>query len=610
MKIGAQYLGNGRCEFIVWAPLLNSVDLKIVSPEKLSFPIIKDEKGYRRILTEGVFPGALYFYCLDGQRDRPDPASHSQPQGVHGPSEVLDHSTFKWEDSGWKGIPLSKMIMYEIHIGTFTPEGTFDAVILRLDELSVVGINTIELMPVAQFPGERNWGYDGTYPFAVQNSYGGPEGLKILINECHKKGMAVILDVVYNHFGPEGNYLWDYGPYFTDRYKTPWGQAINYDGLYSNEVRNFFIENALHWFKNYHFDALRLDAIHGIFDFSARPFLQELAEKVEELSINEGKKYYLIAESDLNDSRIVRPRNMGGYGIDAQWCDDFHHSVHTLLTGENRGYYIDFAETEHLIKSLREGFVYSGQYSEYRKKNHGNFSKDRPAEQFIVFSQNHDQVGNRIFGERLSNLVSFESLKLAAGAVLLSPYIPLLFMGEEYGDDAPFLYFVSHSDPDLIEAVRKGRKEEFKSFSWNEEPPDPQAVETFLKSKINWEKRKEGEHKVLLDFYKSLIKLRRDIPALSYLDKECIEVFELENKKTFSIQRWKDGSEVYLLFNFDNNNIKFTPSLTKGSWEKIFDSSEKIWNGPGTFLQKKISQGDELTVRGLNFVLYIKSGEM
>ncbi|OHE59735.1 MAG: malto-oligosyltrehalose trehalohydrolase [Thermodesulfovibrio sp. RBG_19FT_COMBO_42_12] len=610
MKIGAQYLGNGRCEFIVWAPLLNSVDLKIVSPEKLSFPIIKDEKGYRRILTEGVFPGALYFYCLDGQRDRPDPASHSQPQGVHGPSEVLDHSTFKWEDSGWKGIPLSKMIMYEIHVGTFTPEGTFDAVILRLDELSVLGINTIELMPVAQFPGERNWGYDGTYPFAVQNSYGGPEGLKILINECHKKGMAVILDVVYNHFGPEGNYLWDYGPYFTDRYKTPWGQAINYDGLYSNEVRNFFIENALHWFKNYHFDALRLDAIHGIFDFSARPFLQELAEKVEELSINEGKKYYLIAESDLNDSRIVRPRNMGGYGIDAQWCDDFHHSVHTLLTGENRGYYIDFAETEHLIKSLREGFVYSGQYSEYRKKNHGNFSKDRPAEQFIVFSQNHDQVGNRIFGERLSNLVSFESLKLAAGAVLLSPYIPLLFMGEEYGDDAPFLYFVSHSDPDLIEAVRKGRKEEFKSFSWNEEPPDPQAVETFLKSKINWEKRKEGEHKVLLDFYKSLIKLRRDIPALSYLDKECIEVFELENKKTFSIQRWKDGSEVYLLFNFDNNNIKFTPSLTKGSWEKIFDSSEKIWNGPGTFLQKIISQGDELTVRGLNFVLYIKSGEM
>src|SRR4030066_1209493 len=320
------------------------------------------------------------------------------------------------------------MIMYEIHVGTFTPEGTFDAVILRLDELSVLGINTIELMPVAQFPGERNWGYDGTYPFAVQNSYGGPEGLKILINECHKKGMAVILDVVYNHFGPEGNYLWDYGPYFTDRYKTPWGQAINYDDLYSNEVRNFFIENALHWFKNYHFDALRLDAIHGIFDFSAKAFLQELAEKVEEFSSSEGKKYYLIAESDLNDSRVIRPGNMGGYGIDAQWCDDFHHAVHTLLVHENKGYYVDFGETEHLVKSFREGFVYSGQYSEYRKRNHGNSSRDCPAEQFIVFTQNHDQVGNRMFGERLSNLVSFESLKLAAGAVLLSPYIPLLFM--------------------------------------------------------------------------------------------------------------------------------------------------------------------------------------
>ncbi|OGW47151.1 MAG: malto-oligosyltrehalose trehalohydrolase [Nitrospirae bacterium RBG_13_41_22] len=610
MKIGYQYLGNGRREFIVWAPLLNNVDLKIVSPERLTFPMKKDEKGYWRIVVEEVFPGALYLYGLDEKRDRPDPASHFQPEGVHGPSKIIDHSSFKWEDREWKGIPLSEMIMYELHVGTFTHEGTFKAVIKRIDDLLDVGINAIEIMPVAQFPGERNWGYDGTYPFAVQNSYGGPEGLKLLVNECHKKGLAVILDVVYNHFGPEGNYLWDYGPYFTDRYKTPWGQAINYDDLYSNEVRNFFIENALHWFKNYHIDALRLDAIHGIFDFSAKAFLQELAEKVEEFSSSEGKKYYLIAESDLNDSRVIRSRNIGGYGIDAQWCDDFHHGVHTLLTGENRGYYIDFGRIEHLAKSVREGFVYSGQYSEYRKRNYGNSSENIPASQLIVFSQNHDQVGNRTLGDRLSTLVSFEASKLAAGAVLLSPYIPLLFMGEEYGEDNPFLYFVSHSDQNLIEAVRKGRKEEFKTFKWNCEPPDPQSIETFLRSKIAWDKRYQGKHKVLCDFYNELIQLRRTIPALSNLDKECLDIFGLEDKRVLLMRRWKDESNVFIIFNFDNADVRLTAPLIEGIWRKHLDSSEDMWNGPGTIIQEIISQGSELTVRGLSFVLYIKSGEI
>ncbi len=377
------------------------------------------------------------------------------------------------------------MIMYELHAGTFIPEGTFDAVIPGLDHLKDLGINATDIMPVAQFPGERNWGYDGVYPFAVQNSYGGPDGLKRIVNECHTKGIAVILDVIYNHLGPEGNYLRDYGPYFTDRYKTPWGQAINFDGPYSNEVRNFFIENALSWLKNYHIEGLRIDAIHGIYDMSAQPFLPELAERVEEFSQQEGRKFYLIAESDLNNSYALRPRDSGGSGLDALWCDDFHHALHTLLTGETDGYYVDFGKIGHLVKSFREGFVYSGQYSAFRKRNHGNSSADIPPDRFVVFSQNHDQTGNRLKGERLSSLVSFESLKLAAGVVLLSPYIPLIFMGEEYGETAPFLFFISHSDPELIKAVRQGRKDEFKTFNWKDEPPDPQDIETFMRSKLD-----------------------------------------------------------------------------------------------------------------------------
>jgi maltooligosyltrehalose trehalohydrolase len=606
VKIGNRYSGSGQCEFSVWAPFLRKVAVSIVSPGEMTLPMKQTERGYWKATAGNAYPGTRYFYQLDDERERPDPASHFQPEGVHGPSEVVDHSSFEWEDRDWKGIPLAEMIMYEVHIGTFTPEGTFAAVINRIDDLKDLGINTVELMPVAQFPGERNWGYDGVYPFAVQGSYGGPDGLKRLVNECHKKGIAVILDVVYNHIGPEGNYLWDYAPYFTDKYRTPWGQAVNFDDTHSNEVRNYFIENALHWFKNYHIDALRLDAIHGISDLSARPFLQELSERIEEFSSHEGKKVFLIAESDLNDSKVTRPRELGGYGIDAQWCDDFHHSVHAFLTGESQGYYIDFGRTEHLVKSIREGFVYSGQYSQYRKRNHGNSSKDRPADQFIVFSQNHDQIGNRMFGERLSTLVSFESLKLAAGVVLFSPYIPLLFMGEEYGEDAPFLYFVSHSDAGLIESVRKGREKEFRAFNWEVDPPDSQSIETFLKSKIGWEKRHAGDHKVLLDFYKCLMKLRKSIPALSSIDKQCLDVCGLEDRKVLLIRRWRALSNVFCIFNFSVADTRLTIPLTEGVWRKALDSAEDLWNGPGTVLRERITLNEEVTVRSRSVVLYVK----
>jgi maltooligosyltrehalose trehalohydrolase len=604
VKIGAHYHDKGHSEFTVWAPFLNKVELKIFLPEEKTLRMEKDIRGYWRTVVPDISPGIRYCYRLGQKRDRPDPASQFQPEGVHGYSQVVNHHAFHWEDTVWNAPPLSQMVMYELHVGTFTPRGTFQAIVRRLPALRELGINAIELMPVAQFPGERNWGYDGVFPFAVQNSYGGPEGLKRLVNECHKAGIAVILDVVYNHLGPEGNYLRDFGPYFTDKYKTPWGMALNFDDAYSNEVRNFFIENALHWFRDYHIDALRLDAIHGISDMSAVPFLQQLAGDVKEFCARKKRRGYLIAESDLNDSRAIRKRNRGGIGLDAQWCDDFHHALHTLLTGEQDGYYIDFGRMEHLAKSMKEGFIYSGEYSPYRRRNQGNSSQDLPADRFVLFSQNHDHIGNRAFGERLSALVPFESLKLAAGVVLLSPSVPLLFMGEEYGEDAPFLYFVSHSDRDLIEAVRKGRKEEFQSFAWKGEPPDPQAVETFLKSKLRWENRRKGNHNVLHNFYKYLLALRKEIAAFSDPDRKTAEIRESGKDKLLFMRRWKDRDEIFCSFNFSKEDRTTELPLPEGTWTKLLDSSERTWKGPGSLLPGKIKGRQKAAIRGRSFVAY------
>jgi len=595
MKIGATYLGDRRCEFVVWAPKISEAAIRIVAPVERVIPMKPLLEGYWGTILEGVSPGDRYLIRLPEGNDRPDPASFNQPQGVHAPSQIVDHASFLWEDSDWRGVPLPEMIQYELHVGTFTPEGTFDAILPRLDALREIGINTIELMPVAQFPGERNWGYDGVYPFAVHGSYGGPDGLKRLVNQCHKHGMAVILDVVYNHLGPEGNYFGEFGPYFTDQYKSPWGDAINFDGPYSDGVRNFFVENALYWFEKFHIDALRLDAIHGIIDRSARPFLQELAESALEFSDLAGRKFYLIAESDLEDARVIRPPEMGGLGLDAQWCDDFHHAVRTLLTGEDRGYYADYGRIDHLAKALREGFVYTGQYSPYRKRRHGNSSKDRPAEQFVVFSQNHDQVGNRLNGERLSSLASFEALKLSAGIVLLSPFVPLLFMGEEYGEEAPFLYFVSHTDPDLIEAVRRGRKEEFRSFRWSGEPPDPQNPDSFLRSKLHWNKREEAHHSLLLDYYKTLIRLRREFPAIGLPDKSRLGILGVDHKNLLYMKRWNEFEQIYFLFNFSSEDADLETLEPSGHWKILLESADPRWKGPGGLLPKKL-RGHSLAV--------------
>ncbi len=578
------YQQDGTCAFTVWAPLLQNVCLEIVHPEPHSIPLKQERAGYWRITVENILPGTRYVYALDKSLRRPDPAAHYQPEGVHGPSAVVDHGAFQWDDHSWQGIPLDQMIMYELHVGTYTPEGTFEALIPRLAELSDLGITAIELMPVAQFPGTRNWGYDGVYPFAVQNFYGGPEGLKKFVNACHKQGLAVILDVVYNHLGPEGNYLADYGPYFTNKYNTPWGRAVNFDAAYCDGVRNYFINNALYWLRHYHIDALRLDAIHGIFDMSAKHILEQLAQEVEKFSTMQGRKFYLIAESDLNNPRIIRPPAQGGYGIDAQWSDDFHHALHTLLTNDQEGYYADFGGIEHLRKSFQESYVYSGEYSAYRKRSHGAPAGKLSPRQFVVCSQNHDQIGNRMLGERTSTLTDFEGLKLAAGAVFVSPFIPLLFMGEEYGETAPFLYFIDHSDADLIKAVREGRKREFKSFKWHQEPPDPQSMETFLACKLKWENRSVGQHKTLLNFYKKLISLKKTIPAMRCDDRNIQLITADEDKKLINLERCTSGSWIFIIMSFNRELCQTNIDVPEGTWHKLLDSADKQWKGSGGLL--------------------------
>lgn len=612
LDLGAAVDGlKGVC-FRVWAPEKNSVSVKIISDGRVAeIQLSKDAEGYFTGFGEGVRAGDLYFYILDKDNFYPDPASRSQPDGIHGPSEVIDQSGYSWSDEEWKGMSRQDFIIYELHVGTFTKEGTFEAIIPRLDYLRDLGITAIELMPVAQFPGNRNWGYDGVCPFAPQNTYGGPKGLKELINIAHKKGLAIILDVVYNHLGPEGNYLGRYAPYFTDRYKTPWGEAINLDGPYSDEVRRFFIDNALYWIDEYHIDSLRLDAVHGIFDFSARHFLEELCEAVQMHAKINGRSVAVIAESDLNDSRIINPRETGGYNLDAQWNDDFHHSLHTLITGEHSGYYEDFGKIGHLEKSYKEGYVYDGQYSRFRKRRHGNSAKCRPADQFVVFSQSHDQIGNRMAGDRLSRALPFEKLKLAAGVVILSPFLPLLFMGEEYGETAPFCYFTSHSDQELVQSVREGRKKEFASFGWRDDIPDPQDEEVFLASKLSFDFSEKG--KALYGFYRELIRLRKEIPALYQTRKEDIETHCFEDEKALLVRRRCNEEQVFTLYNFGENVFNGNLVLPEVTWEKILESSSREWGGDRNISPEKLgprSGNMRLKTAPQSFVLYrmLKAG--
>ncbi|HEY4130160.1 MAG TPA: malto-oligosyltrehalose trehalohydrolase [Gemmatimonadaceae bacterium] len=514
---GAQLQPDNSVQFTLWAPNLSAPCVRILTgPSPSTIPLARLEcdapnDGLFRAHVPNVGANADYTFVIDDGRELPDPMSRWQPYGVQGPSRVVDPTAFPWTDDQWRGVALDELVIYELHVGTFTPESTFAAIIPRLAALKALGVSAIELMPIAQFPGDRNWGYDGVGLYAVQNSYGGPHALKALIDAAHATGLAVLLDVVYNHVGPEGNHLDAFAPYFTDRYTTPWGRAINSDGAHSDGVRRFVIDNARHWVAEYHVDGLRLDAIHGIFDFSTRHILEDIAEAVHTQSALMGKSVVVIAESDLNDPRIIRPVEDRGFGLDAQWADDFHHAVHAVLTNETAGYYADFGGVTRIADALREPFVYAGEFSQHRRRRHGVSSVGIPRRRFIAAIQNHDQIGNRATGDRLSRVVTPAQLRLAAALLILSPYIPLIFMGEEYGETNPFLYFISHQDEGLTEAVRAGRCREFESFGWSHDNvPDPAAAETFEISKIDWDRAAEPEHAAILALYRDLLALRRD----------------------------------------------------------------------------------------------------
>ncbi len=580
MQTGAKYSGNGRCQFTVWAPEKEKMTLHIVYPNEQKVQMQKDEEGY--FTVEVATPaGTRYLYIIDdAEKGLPDPASQYQPEGVHGPSEVVDHASFKWNDNKWKGIPFEETILYELHIGTFTEQGSFESAIEKLDLLKEVGINAIEIMPVAQFPGNRNWGYDGVFPFAVQNSYGGPEGLKKLVDAAHQKGIAVFLDVVYNHQGPEGNYIEQFAPYFTDHYKTPWGKAINYDGDLSDGVREFYSDNAVYWLRDFHIDGLRFDAIHAIYDYGAVHFWELAHEKIRELEKKNNRLYHTIAESDLNAPRVIQPAEQNGYGFNAQWLDDFHHAIYVLLDKEGKDRYHGFGKMQQLAKGYCEGFVHSGEYVTFRKRRFGKTSAGIPGNKFVAFINNHDQAGNRIDGARLCTLIDLDLSKIATAMLLLAPYVPMLFMGEEYGDKSPFYYFISHSDTELIKAVQNGRKEEFKQYvKPGQEFPDPQSEEIFNQSKLQWQERDSARGKILLNWHRELIQLRQTNAALLNYSKESVMAETLQENGIILHRKDETGKkELIALMNISESPISYFLPGNNGTWKKILDSTESQWN--------------------------------
>jgi maltooligosyltrehalose trehalohydrolase len=500
--------------FEVWAPRASTMEVKI---ENTKFPMEKKPRGYWSAAVEEAGPGTDYGFVIDGLEPAlPDPRTQWQPYSVHGASRLVDHSAFAWSDQDWQAPPLSSALIYELHLGTFTPDGTLKAAESRLDYLRALGVTHVELMPIANFPGKRGWGYDGVDLYAIFNAYGEPDDLKRFVDACHGKGLAVLLDVVYNHLGPVGNYLGKFGPYFTHSHTTPWGDAVNFEEAGATEVRRFLIDNALMWLRDYHIDGLRLDAVHAFVDRSAIHFLEQINGEVRRLEAAMGKHFVLIAESDLNDPRIVKAEEAGGYGLDAQWSDDFHHALFSVISGERAGYYADFGSLAQLAKSLRCVFVYDGNYSEYRQRNHGRQVVGLSGHRFIGFVQNHDQVGNRAQGERVSHEAGVGRAKIAAALVLTAPFVPMLFQGEEFGACAPFLYFTDYDDPELGRMISEGRKKEFVAFGWApDQIPDPQDEQTFLQSKLNWAELTEQPHRSLLQWHKDLINLRRNQSKLN-----------------------------------------------------------------------------------------------
>ena len=521
--------------FRLWAPNAGKVSLQVAGQK---FPLSKHDGGWWEADVDPARPGMDYAYLLDDEDlALPDPRSPWQPSGVHGPSRLLDHAAFPWTDVAWEAPPLSAAIIYELHIGAFTPEGTLDAAQTKLDYLRELGITHVELMPVNAFPGIQGWGYDGVDLFAPHEPYGSPDALKRFVDACHARSLAVLLDVVYNHLGPDGNYLAKFGPYFTAAHHTPWGDAVNLEDAGSHEVRRFFCDNALMWLRDYHFDGLRLDAVHAWTDRSAINFMEQLATEARALQAQTGHSYVVIAESDLNDPRLVTATEAGGYSLDAQWSDDFHHALFTVLTGDRGGYYADFGALADLAKSLREVFVYDGRYSPYRDRIHGRPVRNLPASSFLGYSQNHDQVGNRAKGDRLSSIVTIGRAKIAAALVLTAPFVPMLFQGEEWAASTPFQFFTNHN-PELGKLVSAGRRKEFAAFGWNPaDIPDPQSPATFQRSKLNWDERRQPPHAEMLDWYRRLIAFRLSTPDLTDPDLAHVRVRCSEDEQWLVMER-------------------------------------------------------------------------
>ncbi len=609
-RLGATPRKRGGAHFEVWAPLADKVEVELVAPTSDTMRLTRRDDGYHVLDAPNVPPGARYFYHLDGGERRADPASRSQPDGLFGASELVDLARFPWNDSDWKGHRLEDLVLYELHVGTYTQEGTFEAIIPHLAGLAGLGVTAIELMPVAQFSGTRNWGYDGVYLFAPQNNYGGPRGLQRLVDAAHAQGLAVFLDVVYNHVGPEGNTLPEFGPYFNTKHETPWGKAINVDGRHSDDVRRFLLENALQWLDDYHMDGLRLDAVHAIIDQSSKTFMEELADTTHAHATVRGVPFHVIAETSANDPRYVRPRNEGGWGLDAMWNDDFTHALYTFTTHDATDYSGDYPDDASLAKAFGNAFVIDGNYSKYRGRRHGRPPLGIPGKRFVVCADNHDRVGNRVNGERLGSLASFDMLKVSAAAVILSPFVPLVFMGEEYAEPSPFLYFTDHSDAKLREEVSRGRKEEFKGHGWTTEPPDHAALETFQRSTLRHSVKTSGHHATMLAYYRRLLTLRRTHPALRRLDHREVVSEARSKEHIVTVLRGKDKRRTLLILHSGEKERKTDVAVPRGDWRLLLDSNAAQWNGSGKGHPTRLrSTGtSRLALAGATALLYETGG--
>jgi len=547
-RVGATYVEGEGVHVRVWAP--EKMQLEIQWIDGVTKVLKKGDDGYFTGLFPEAKPGDLYAFVVGG-KTLADPASRHQPQGVRGPSQVVDQN-FAWTDKNWRGVPYNEWVIYELHVGTFSEKGSFEAVIEDLPRIKALGVTTIEIMPVSQFPGERNWGYDGVFPHAVQNNYGGPDGLKALVDACHAHGLAVILDVVYNHMGPEGDVLPEYSRYyFQDKYKTPWGASLNFDGPMSEHVRNYFLQTVWQWLTEYHFDGLRLDAIHTILDTSPIPFLEELARIKAFAEKERGFPLVVIGETDMNDSRVISPVEVNGTGIDAQWADDLHHALHVMITGETGSYYVDYGGIEQLARIYRDGVAFQGEYSFSRGRCHGRSYEGIDKKKLVVETQNHDQIGNRINGRRLNSLVDFDRVKLTAASIFLSPFTPLFFMGEELNLDIPFHYFVSHDNEELLELIRKGRSEE---FNLSMEDSDPSSEGLFKESIFRDKTAGEGTEAYAMQA------LYRDLIDYSKRLRRCSYTVDYDPAQMHIILKYRDdaaGEDIYVILSYSDKPTRY-----------------------------------------------------